>query len=238
MQDRYSKIQKFFTACDELVNGTFMLADTRIADVLNAVAGSGELTNLFNAATESFDYNAAKKAYLRYPAGKGETHGIVYFPTDRKQILAFVFCVLVEIDAGVMKFNDFLLRYFYQDGSYTASYAVFAERMIRPFRDIVRDCFPDSGRKDYLERLGKRRDGILETLTEKITIERERISRIALRDTEQDAAETIFAELIAAAGRKDAAETAAILAGYRYFLLYINAVTPESEEILRLAEDL
>ena len=89
MQDRYSKIQKFFTACDELVNGTFMLADTRIADVLKAVAGSGELTNLFNAATESFDYNAAKKAYLRYPAGKGETHGIVYFPTDRKQILAF-----------------------------------------------------------------------------------------------------------------------------------------------------
>ena len=52
MQDRYSKIQKFFTACDELVNGTFMLADTRIADVLKAVAGSGELTNLFNAATE------------------------------------------------------------------------------------------------------------------------------------------------------------------------------------------
>ncbi len=238
MEDRYSKIQKFFTACDELVNGTFMLADNRIADVLKAIAGSGELTNLFNAATETFDYNAAKKAYLKYPAEKGEAHGIAYLPSDRKEILAFVFCVLVEIDAGVVKFNDFLLRYFYIDGSYTASYATFAERMIRPFRDIVRDCYPDSGRRDYLERLGKRRDGILETLAERIPVERERIVRVALRDEEREASETIFSELVAATGRKDGAEVAAILAGYRYFLIYINAESPESDELFKLAEDL
>lgn len=238
MEDKNTKIQRFFIACDELINGTFVLADSKIADILKAIAGSGELTDFFGAATESFDYNAAKRAYLRYPSEAGAAHGIAYLPSERKDVLAFVFCVLVELDAGVMKLNDFLLRYFYKDGSYTASYAVFAERMIRPFRDIVRSCFPDSSKNGYVEQMGIRRDGILERLSNRITVERERIARIALRDEEREAADLLFPELVAAVSRKDVAEVLAILAGYRYFLRYINAESEESREIFELSDDL
>ena len=73
-----------------------------------------------------------------------------YLPAERQDVLAFVFCLFVEIDAGTMHMNDLLLRYFYVDGSYTASYSVFSGRMIKPFRDIVRECFPECGKHGQL----------------------------------------------------------------------------------------
>lgn len=238
MGDKYSRIEKFFAACDELVNGAYSMAETNIAGVLRAIAASGELTDFFTAATDGFDYGAAKRAYLRYPAERGGAHGIAYLPHERKDVLAFVFCVLVELDAGVMKTGDFLLRYFYKDGSFTASYEVFADRMIRPFRDIVRDCFPDSGRKTYLDRVEKKQDKIMEQLSKACADERTRISAVSLRDEEREAAEKIFPELLAAVGRKDAEEIAAVLAGYRYFLRYINEENEESQKLFALADEL
>lgn len=235
---KFAKIQQFFSACDELIGGTYMLADTNIAEALKAVSKSGELKDLFNTATDGFDFPAAKRAYLKYPAEPGAQHGIAYLPTDRKDILAFVFCLLVELDAGAIKLNDFLLRYFYSDGSYTASYSAFTERMIRPFRDIVRSCFPDYGKKRQLEIAGKRQDLILEALAERVTVERARVSTISLLSEERTASEVILDELSAAVGRKDVNEICAILSGYRYFLKYINAEDSVSAELFALSDEL
>ncbi len=238
MEDRFSKIQRFFGACDDLIGGTYVAADTKIAEILKAISGSRELTDLFSAATEGFDYPKSKQAYLRYPAQRGATHGIAFLPSDRKEILAFVFCVLVELDADVMRLGDFLLRFFYEDGSYTASFAVFAERMIRPFRDIVRDCFPDYGKKGQLDRISQREDAVLSALAERVTLERNRIANISLLGEERAASEVIFNELSAAVGRKDSQEICAILAGYRYFLRYINAEDALSAELFALSDEL
>ena len=109
---------------------------------------------------------------------------------------------------------------------------------MRPFRDIVRDCFPDSGRKTYLDRVEKKQNQIMEELSKACTEERARISAVALREEEQEAAERIFPELLAAIGRKDAEEIAAVLAGYRYFLRYINEESEESDKIFALAGEL
>lgn len=75
MQDKYAQMQRFFTACDELISGKYILADNKISEVLKAIAASEELTGLFTAVTERFDYPAAKQAYLRYPAEPGGTRG-------------------------------------------------------------------------------------------------------------------------------------------------------------------
>ena len=238
MDMKYSKIQQFIGACDELIGGSYMLADTNIAETLKAISKSGELKELFNTATDGFDYPAAKRAYLKYPAEPGAQHGIAYLPSDRKDILAFVFCLLVELDAGAIKFNDFLRRYFYSDGSFTASFSAFTERMIRPFRDIVRSCFPDYGRKGQLESAAKRRDVVLDTLFERVTVERARIAAIPLLSEERSASEIILDELAAAVGRKDVNEICAILSGYRYFLRYINAEDSASAGLFTLSDEL
>ena len=238
MDLKFEKIQQFINACDELIGGSYMLADTNIAEVLKAISKSGELRDLFNTATDGFDFPAAKRAYLRYPAEEGAQHGIAYLPSERKDILAFVFCVLVELDAGALKLNDFLLRYFYSDGSYTASFSVFTERMIRPFRDIVRSCFHVYERKSQTSAVNKRQDAALEALSERVTVERARIAQIPLLGEERAASEVILGELAAAVGRKDVNETCAILAAYRYFLRYINAENSACADLFTLSDEL
>lgn len=238
MEDKSVKIQRFFTACDELITGKYILADTKIGELLRSVATCEELTGLFAAVTDGFDYPAAKKAYLRTSETTRASRGEVYLPSDRGEMLAFVFCLLVEFDNGAMRLGDFLLRYFYEDGSYTASYALFVERIIRPFRDIVRSCFPDIGKWSNASLIHIKEDNILGALTEKIAVERSRITGMSLAPEHAIAGEMMLAELSAAVARKDIAELKALLCGYLYYLQTIDGSSENSNEIFMLAGEL
>ncbi len=238
MEDNTAKMQRFFTACDELITGKFILADTKIGELLRSIATSDELRGLFAAVTKGFDYPAAKAACLKQPGEGGRyLRGEAYLPSERSEILAFVFCLLVEFDGGAMKFNDFLLRYFYVDGSYTASYSLFVDRVIRPFRDIVRDCYPDLN-KVAPEARRKQEENRLEQLAEKISLERTRIASLPLGKEDAVAADMILNELYAAVGRGDYAELKALLCGYLYFLQVTDCSDENSTEMFRLAVDL
>ncbi len=237
MEEINAGVERFINACNELINGKFILADSKISDLLKGIAASEELTGLFNAVMDGFDYEAAKKAYLKSSAPHS-TRGTIYLPADRKDLLAFVFCLLAEFDCGSMKFNDFLLRYFYEDGSYTASYTLFVSRLIRPFRDIVRDCYPDTGRAGDVRFMRKREDDVMGVLSEKVSVERARLKSIPLSREDSVAGEMILAELYAAAGRKDTTEIKALLCGYLYFLGAIGGADENSNEIFNLAAEL
>ncbi len=236
MREQYDKIQRFIDACDELLNGKYMDADRRIADILKAIAASRALTDLFSAVTDKFDYPAAKRAYLKFPAGRGAAHGAAYLPSDRGELIAFVFCLLVEFDGGKLSFNEFLLRYFYEDGSYTASFALFVQRMIRPFRDIVSECFPELHRT-LSQRGYYKVEELLGELAERFTVER---ANVAARVSGEDGAagELMLGELTAAAGRGDVTELKALLCGYRYFLRALGLESEESRHIFELAAKL
>lgn len=80
MQDKYARIQRFFTACDELISGKYILADNKISELLKSIAASNELTTLFSAVTKGFDYHAAKQRYLKYPLTPNGTRGAAYLP--------------------------------------------------------------------------------------------------------------------------------------------------------------
>ncbi len=238
MEEKFEQIQRFLQACDDLVGGTFHDADAEISDALRAVAESKELTNLFAAVTSGYDFPAAKRAYLRTARTEGTGRGVVYLPAARDEILAFVFCLFVEFDCGKMRLNDFLLRYFYVDGSYTASYALFADRMIRPFRDIVRDCYPDFGKRGQIARAARKRDEVLGELARRLTEERARVAKLPLRAEERADADKLFPALIASAGRRDQTGLLALLAGYRYFLKYINDNSESANALFALAATL
>ena len=218
MEDTYEKLRRFFNACDELVEGNYTSAEWKISEVLKAIAGSHSLTQIFSHVTSDFDYITAKRKFLRAPSN-GSTRGEAYLPTARDEILAFVFCLFVEFDGGSMNFGDFLLRYFYEDGSYTASYAHFASRVIRPFRDIVRDCFPEYGRTGTLESesMLRRQDDALGEISERAAVERSRMASV-LEGGDHRAAEILLGEVFAAIGRRDASAVKALLMGYRYLL--------------------
>jgi len=236
MQDNYAKIQRFFTACDELISGKYILADNKIGELLKSVAASEELTALFSAVTKDFDYLAAKREYLKYPLTPNGTRGAAFLPADRAQAVAFVFCLLVEFDGGAMHLDDFLRKYFYDDGSYTASYALFVTRMIRPFRDILRDCFPNDLYGGFVS-LRERKD-TLDAIGEKLRAEHARMRSVPLSPVDADACELIFAGLYSAWEREDGAEIKALLCGYCYFLNGVGQMDGSALELYALGSKL
>lgn len=238
MEEKIERIERFLSVCDELVTGSYLAADVKISEALKGVAGSRELTNLFAAVTDGYDYPAAKCAFLRTPAERGAGRVVAYLPAERQDILAFVFCLFVELDAGTLRLNEFLLHYFYVDGSYTASYSVFAERMIRPFRDIVKECFPECGKRGQIALKRKKQEDALARFAAALPVERNRVMSRELREEEAANAELIFGELSAATGRRDMIEVRALLAGYRYFLRYIGGEGAESAAFFALAAEL
>lgn len=236
MEDINRDMQRFFTACDELITGKFIVAEKKISELLRSVAMCEDLMGLFTAVTKKFDYQAAKRAYLRAPIDT-RTRGEAYLPADETELLAFVFCLLVEFDNGTMRLGDFLLRYFYEDGSYTASYALFVGRVIRPFRDVIRRCFPVAGR-GTVSMLRRREDGILEMIAERLMAERSRLPSLPLREGDAFAGETMLSELCVAVDRKDIPAIKALLFGYGYYLSYVRNSSENSDELFRLAGEL
>lgn len=235
MEERYVRLQSFFNACDELVTGSYLDAEKRITEALKAIASSKELVELFTAVTDGYDFPAAKRRLLTAAQG---SRVVARLPADRHEVLAYVFCLLVELDAGEMHLNDFLLRYFYVDGSFTASYSVFADRVIRPFRDIVRDCFPDLSRSGRLNAMNRQREELFGGIAEKLLEERARIAALALLKAESGAGEVLLDAAGKAAERREAGELKAFLIGYRYFLRYIHGECEQSEKLLALIDAL
>lgn len=238
MEEKYERIRRFLSVCDELVSGSYLIAESKISEALKCVASSRELTNLFAAVTDGYDYPAAKARLLRPRTDRGAGRVGACIPSERQEVLAFVFCLLVEIDAGTLHLNEFLLRYFYVDGSYTASYSVFAERMVRPFRDIVKECFPECGKRGQVAIRRKKREDALAEFSRAVPAERARIGAMELHEEDHTAASLLFAELSAAAGRRDIAEIRALMEGYRYFLRAIGGEGEESAALFALAQQL
>lgn len=236
MEDQFAQLQRFFVSCDEIVRGSYMQAEPHIAETLRAIADCPALVKLFTVVTEGYDFPAAKAAYLRTPKSGAGIAALL--PAERSEVLAYVFCLLVELDAGTMKFNEFLLRYFHVDGSYTASYTVFAERIIRPFRDIVRDCFPEFSRTGRAALRRKKQEEIFGEIEEKLGEERARISVLNLSEEDAAGGDVLIQAAAAAAGRRDAQELLAVLTGYRYFLLCIRGESEASAEIFEKAAKL
>lgn len=238
MEESYIATERFLAACDDMLTGKYVAAEGKIGEILKSIASSEELTSFFSSMTDGFDYVGAKREYLHSPEKAEAEHGFAVAPKERREILAFVFCLLVELDGGSLPLSDFLLRYFYEDGSFSSSYEQFVTRMIRPFRDLVSESFPEVGRRGEVARMQKKEAEILDSLSEMIPAERQRIAAVEMGQADKVAGDLLLSELIAATGRSDKAEIRALLCGYYYYLHVVDADSEESNAIFSVADEL
>ena len=128
----------FLEAGEDLINGKYILADIKIVNLLKSIASSETLVALFKSSLLRFDYDEAKSKYLVQNKYFSGDRGEYLLPTSAKDILAFTFTILMDADAKRINLGEFINRYFYEDGSYSAGYALFTTQMIRPFVNTVK----------------------------------------------------------------------------------------------------
>lgn len=132
------ELDNFLIRADELIQSSYILADIKIVNLLKTIAGSKTILAIFENSLQGFDYNAAQKKYLVKSAYLSGEKGEFVMPGTTRELLAFVFYILVEIDAKKLDLSEFINRYFYEDGSFSAGYSAFIKNMIVPLKDAVK----------------------------------------------------------------------------------------------------
>ncbi len=123
---------EFIAACNNIKNCKFVVAETKIAGLLRAIADNKQLYSMFSAALYGFDYKQEFSACV--------VNGGFALPTDPKKAIALVFRILLDVDTGKMSLQNFLEAYFYSV-SVNESYARFCLEVITPFEKYCRAAF-------------------------------------------------------------------------------------------------
>ena len=136
--DKKEQLNAFISAGEDLILSKYILADVKIANLLKAIAQSETLLALFKNCLTGFDYKSAKKKYLVKSPYLSSDKGEFVLPKNSRELLAFGFYTLMDIDSKNVQLSDFINKYFYEDGSFSAGYSAFVNGMIKPFVGAVK----------------------------------------------------------------------------------------------------
>lgn len=132
------ELDLFIERADDFIESKYILADIKIVNLLKAIASSETLLALFKNCLTDFDYFEAKKKYLVKNRFQGGDKGEFILPPNSRELLAFIFNVLVDIDNKNIDLGEFINKYFFVDGSFSSGYDAFVNAMIKPFRNSVK----------------------------------------------------------------------------------------------------
>lgn len=235
MQSTKEQVENFLLKCEEMKSCKFIVAPTKISDLLKCIVNSRELYGLFDAVTNNFDYPAVKRNCLVTITNSTYERSYVALPQTTGQVLAFIFCLLVEFDNNTLNFNDFLRRYFPEDGSYVASYRAFCSVIIKSLQDAILLVFENElNNPDNLkvpEKPDAKRAQLISVANVLIKQEIEYITKCSVPEEDKEGGLKLLYQLLEAVkgGNKNLIE--ALACGYNYFILYNKCISENVAEL-------
>jgi len=126
------KILECFAVVDELVSGKFILFDIKAEALMQIIASSENLYSLFAKCLMDYDFWQDFRLGEEYK----KLQGFFRVPQE-EHILAFVFCLILEINNGKINLRSFIDRNFFNPNGYNYSYLDFARAILVPFRTLL-----------------------------------------------------------------------------------------------------
>ena len=242
MSSTKEQILNFIDKCEELKNCKFIMATTKIKDLLKAIVNCPELYRLFETVTQNFDYLAEKRKALVTVDDGVYKRNCVVLPQTVGTRLAFIFCLFVEFDKDTLNFNDFLRTYFPEDGSYYASYHAFCNLIINSLQDMLRQVFREQlATPDENPAQSESGDGIqpnaekanvLSALDLLISEEQQYIFQSKIPNDDKEGGIRMLGQLFIALKRGDEELADALICGYNYFVLFHKCVSDGVERLI------
>ncbi len=205
MQTR-ENLAVFKQKIQELLYSQYILAEKKIAGVLQAVASSPLLVGMFEIVLKNFDYLSAKQKYFVIErTEEGEYRGRFICPEKDTDLLPLAFCLLMDLDGGKIALSEFLGCYFYENGSYADGYEAFLNRLIRPFgeracalaREAIRQA--ENGEKEVktaVEEVKRVEENSVETTRKKRIVYEGKIVNVRCDDALLPSGKTVKREVV------------------------------------------
>lgn len=183
------ELNLFLQRADEYIESKYILADVRIMNLLKSIACSETLLALFKNCLADFNYEEAKKKYLVKSPYLSEEKGEFIIPQSSRDLIAFTFNILVDIDAKKIDLAEFISKYFYVDGSFASGYNAFLNCMIKPFKNSVNTLM-----ESVLD--GKLQDPIEALIEEEKRKEKEREEEKVRQEKEKELLQKTYGETV------------------------------------------
>lgn len=129
-------IVDFYRACDEMIEGRFILSDTKVANILKCIVKSEVLYNLYSVCMKDFKFKSVLNRSLAENPSNG---GYFVMPEEEKDIVAFVTCLLLEVDKKNINLQTFVTENFFSADGYNISYNNFALIVLVTFKTAVKN---------------------------------------------------------------------------------------------------
>ncbi len=236
MTDTKQQVLSFLEKCEELKSCKFIMATTKIKDLLKCIVNCPDLYRLFETVTKKFDYPNAKAECLITEESGAFDSSRVELPQTVGERLAFIFCLFVEFDRETLNFNDFLRQFFVEDGSYFASYRAFCNLIVKSLQECVLRIFEDD-----LETIpeGKPDSAVAELISAldiSVSQEMQYVNDSSISEDDKENGLKILSELLKAlkAGNENLID--ALLCGYNYFILHTDCVSDGITELIQMIE--
>lgn len=235
MRSTKEQITEFLEKCDELTKCKFIMATTKIKDLLKCIVNSPDLYGLFEKVTKDFNYPEQKSKCLI--SGSAAFTGKVVLPQTVGQRLAFIFCLLVEFDKDTINLSDFLQVYFREDGSYFASYKAFCDTIIVGLADLIKQVFKEqlSSSESDVEDSGANSEKakLMSSIFLTVEAEKKYVSGAVPREETEGAFKMLDALCRAVKGENEELIDA-LICGYNYFVLYNRCVSDNIASLIEL----
>lgn len=236
MSDTKDQVLSFLEKCEDLRSCKFIMATSKIKELLKCIASSPALYRLFETVTKDFDYPAAKNTCL-VTADDGLLElSYVSLPKSVGDRLAFIFCLLVEIDNEAINFNDFLRKYFAGDGSYFACYKAFGDNIIKSLQDALAQVFEEEIGSAAIPKPNAEEAELMSALDIAISQEMRFISDSNVPPEDKLNGVKMLSALLKAIKSGNVEIIDALVCGYNYFILNFGCVSDGITEIIQLIE--
>ena len=127
-----AKIKTFFDACDEMIEGRFILSDIKISKILKTIATSEVLYDTVADVLTTFKF---KEEFKNAKSPNKVNGGYFVLPQAIDKIVGLVFCILLEVDNQKLNLQNFVNEYFYSPEGYNISYSNFSVNVLVPFKN-------------------------------------------------------------------------------------------------------
>lgn len=144
-------LQYFSSKCDALIAAKLIISDKKISDILKSIASSRAFCKFIEICIKDFDYYSEFDRAIK-PSQDREGCNVIILPKDEK-LVAFVFCLLCELDNKERDLTLFLQEYYGLDELFTDGFANFCNEVIKQFRDTVIDLCQEKTNYDNHDEL-------------------------------------------------------------------------------------
>lgn len=201
-------IKQFNLACDDFIAGKYILANIKVKALINTINQSEKLTDLVSNCLDGFDFSLAMRESVT-PKG-------LELPQGDKNIVAYCFNILFNLDQGTITFLDFLNKYFASSKTTGGEeFGLFAATIIEPFKTSINNQYQQmyemTSTEDY-------QNNLFHKLARVAEVNLNTIDSTKLKDIEKEELELLLSAIIEASNKNDRKLIYAIMVGMDYFV--------------------